>query len=536
MARTPLFSHLEQLVSGFAQRQSESGDVGAREGGVSRRTILKGVGAAAGLAVIGAPGLASASTKPSPRIAVIGGGISGLCAALTLNDAGYASTVYEAASQVGGRMHSNTTTWQNGQTSEWCGEFIDTAHKTILQLAQRFGLATTDFLQAQPPGSSDTLYLMNGYYSPDQFYDDFKPVDSALQSQLQAIGSNTTYNTINTAGQSFDNMSLYQWIENYVPGGHGSQLGALLDSAYNQEYGLDTTEQSSLNLITILAYQVKPGKVSIYGKSDQRYGIVGGNARLPRAIASYLGSASIETNQRLTAIAVNTDGSYTLSFASGSSTTTVVADRVVMAIPFSVLRGINYSKAGFTPLKNTAITTLGYGTNSKLVLQFSQRYWNQSGPWGVGDGNIYTDLPFQNAWDSTRGRPGTTGVLSAYTGGSEGAAFVASSPYTSTGIKSYVNTFLTQLEKVWPGVSQYYNGLAALSTPWSDPNLLGSYSCWKVGQYSAFSGYEGARQGRCHFAGEQSSTLFQGFMEGGAQEGNRAAGEILADFKAGQTV
>jgi monoamine oxidase len=64
---------------------------------------------------------------------------------------------YEAAAQVGGRMHSNTTTWQSGQTSEWCGEFIDTAHKTILQLAQRFGLATTDFLQAQPNGSSDTL-------------------------------------------------------------------------------------------------------------------------------------------------------------------------------------------------------------------------------------------------------------------------------------------------------------------------------------------------------------------------------------------
>jgi monoamine oxidase len=67
--------------------------------------------------------------------------------------------------------------------------------------------------------------------------------------------------------------------------------------------------------------------------------------------------------------------------------------------------------------------------------------------------------------------------------------------------------------------------------------LLGSYSYWKVGQYTQFSGYEKARQpfpnGRCHFAGEHCSQNFQGYMEGGAEEGQRAANEILADYKAG---
>jgi monoamine oxidase len=68
--------------------------------------------------------------------------------------------------------------------------------------------------------------------------------------------------------------------------------------------------------------------------------------------------------------------------------------------------------------------------------------------------------------------------------------------------------------------------------------LLGSYSYWKVGQYTQFSGYEKARQpnpttGKCHFAGEHCSINFQGFMEGGAQEGGRAANEIIDDFKNG---
>ena len=99
-------------------------------------------------------------------------------------------------------------------------------------------------------------------------------------------------------------------------------------------------------------------------------------------------------------------------------------------------------------------------------------------------------------------------------------------------------TFLSQLEPVFPGITQQWNGRATLDVPLNNPFLLGSYSYWKVGQYTQFSGYEKARQpdpttGKCHFAGEHCSTSFQGFMEGGAAEGQRAANEILSDYKAG---
>ena len=60
------------------------------------------------------------------------------------------------------------------------------------------------------------------------------------------------------------------------------------------------------------------------------------------------------------------------------------------------------------------------------------------------------------------------------------------------------------------------------------PELPLLYSYWKPGQYTGFGGYEGVRQGNIHFAGEHCSISFQGFMEGGAAEGVRAANEILA--------
>ena len=80
---------------------------------------------------------------------------------------------------------------------------------------------------------------------------------------------------------------------------------------------------------------------------------------------------------------------------------------------------------------------------------------------------------------------------------------------------------------MFPGISAKWNGRATLSAPMLDPNLLCSYSYWKVGQYTAFAGYEGVPQGAIHFAGEHCSQDFQGFMEGGAAEGVRAALEVV---------
>jgi monoamine oxidase len=86
---------------------------------------------------------------------------------------------------------------------------------------------------------------------------------------------------------------------------------------------------------------------------------------------------------------------------------------------------------------------------------------------------------------------------------------------------------------VFPGITEDWNGTATLDAPFLNPFLLGSYSYWRRGQYTLFSGSERERSGRCHFAGEHCSTNFQGFMEGAAEEGARAANEILSDYKNG---
>ena len=80
---------------------------------------------------------------------------------------------------------------------------------------------------------------------------------------------------------------MYHWIEKYVPDGHDSPLGMLLDTAYAIEYGADTKKQASLNLIYLLAFQPEWHGLSIFGESDERFHIRGGNQQLPEAIAEW---------------------------------------------------------------------------------------------------------------------------------------------------------------------------------------------------------------------------------------------------------
>jgi monoamine oxidase len=313
-----------------------------------------------------------------------------------------------------------------------------------------------------------------------------------------------------------------------VPGGHGSPLGRLLDAAYAEEYGADTRDQASLNLLYLLGFQPSPKRFEVFGESDERFHIDGGNDRLPEAIADALPSDTVKLGWSMQSVRANTDGTVSMTFDTPGRTKTVTADQVILALPFAVLRNLDYSRAGFDARKRTAISQMGAGRNAKLQLQFANRYWNATG----STGGVYTDVGIQNTWDVTRAQNGATGILVDYSGGSVAGGFAPSTPYsnasTNPQVRAYARSFLAKLENVFPGISDRWTGKATLSTSFRDPLLNCSYAYWKVGQYTSFGGYEGVPQGNIHFAGEHCSQDFQGFMEGGASEGIRAAKEVLA--------
>ena len=285
---------------------------------ISRRRLLQGAAAAALAAAISS---VAAPAKPvraarAPSVAIVGAGIAGLTAALRLADRGVRCTVYESTHRVGGRMRSNTSGyWQSGQVSEWCGELIDTNHVTVRGLAKRYGLAVDDLLSAEPARSQDTYFLFGKHYRAAQAAEDFGAIYAAVKRDVHAAGYPTRYNKSTAAGRALDVMTLYEWIEKHVPGGHQSPLGALLDIAYNTEYAAETTDQPALNILYLLGFGSSPSNFHMYGESDERSHIRGGNQQLPQQMRDDVEQRGVQiaNGMRMTQIKQRTNGTYALS-------------------------------------------------------------------------------------------------------------------------------------------------------------------------------------------------------------------------------
>ncbi|MFF4102815.1 flavin monoamine oxidase family protein [Streptomyces sp. NPDC001903] len=542
MARTPLMHALRRLAAEHAAARRLGLPVAEVRGSTRRQLLGRAAALGLGAAVASAAG-ASASAqaveavpekKPvtPARVAVVGAGISGLTAALTLKDAGVACTLYEAnPSRVGGRMWSQRSLWAYGQTSEIGGELIDTSHKKILELCRRFNLPVEDFLGGGPNGAEEILRFNGVYYARSQADEDFKAVYQALRRDLQEAGE-VSWNASTPAGTALDNMTLHEWIETRVPGGHGSQLGRFLDVAYNVEYGADTDRQSALALVLLMGYQPNPGNFNVWGLSNERYHIIGGNDRLPNAMAQALPAGSLVMGRELVALRVSADGTQTLTFNDAGATRTVVADHTVLCLPLPILQRIDITGAGFDPLMTNLLRDARMGYCTKLNMQFSSRPWRGTGPWpGVSAGDCFTDSDVQQTWDTTKVQPGNAGILLQYGGGSLAGSLTPGTPF-ATDSDPYVRTLagrmLTGIDSFFPGTKAAWTGRAQLSAWHRNPYSLGAYSYWPVGYLHKYAKYEGTAQGRIHIGGEHCSYDFQGFMEGGATEGDRAAKEVIA--------
>ncbi|MDX6636907.1 MAG: monoamine oxidase [Solirubrobacterales bacterium] len=522
MSRTPLARRLGEAASIASEAAARNSSVGEvledRAGRLRRRELLAG-GAGLALGAMLAGPMPRAIAATTPRIAVVGGGLAGLTCAYRLKQAGYLADLYEASDRLGGRCWTRRGDFAEGQIAEHGGELIDQGHTQTRQLAQELGLNLDNLLAAEANGTDPFYYFDGQPYSFTQATEDLKQIWQQLHRDVSAASYPTLYTQSTQRGRELDAMSIADWIQAYVPGGSKSKLGQLLDVAYNIEYGAETNVQSSLNMLYLLGFSGQ-GQLRIFGPSNEKYHVRGGNDQIPARLANAL-QGQINTGSELVAIRRNSDGSYRLTLQSGSATSTVTADRVVLALPFSILRGVNYSKAGFSAVKDTAIQELGMGTNSKLHLQFKSRFWNSLG----NQGDTYADTGYQTTWDVTRAQPGTAGILVDYTGGTIGASFGSGTPAERAA------QFLKQIEPVLPGISSRWNGRATVDYWTGDPWTKGSYSYWKVGQYTKFSGAERQPEGGCHFAGEHTSIDFQGYLNGAVESGERAAGEILAALK-----
>ena len=521
MARSPIFQQVRRAlrVASWLER-TKAGTAEALDRMETarwdrRRFLGTTLTAAAGVTLCPV-GRAVAKGPQAPRVVIVGAGTAGLVCAYRLRQKGIAARVIEASTRAGGRMFSLRNFFPDNQLTELGGEYIDSNHLTMQGLVKELGLTLND-LAGENPGEGHAYFFEGRLLPVDSgFIDLFRPVAKAIAADLEKIKvsgddeSEISYDTPE-AGE-IDRLGISEWFEKR---GVTGLVTKILRAAYVGEYGLEIDQQSALNLLMTMGDAMPMDDVRIFGDSDERFHIAEGNDSVPAGLAKRL-ERPVEFGTRLESLAPDGDG-FRLALRRDNTTSDEKADVVVLALPFTLLRRVDM-RLKLPEGKRKAIRELGYGTNAKLIAGFSRRVWEEAHTTGY----TFTDLEFQCCWETSRGQPGSHAILTNFAGGKLGLHL------NDGDVQERAASFVGQVEKIYPGAADAFTKKAIRQHWPSAPFALGSYTCFKPGQYTALADSIAAPVGNLFFAGEHTSENFNGYMEGAAESGERAAKEVLA--------
>lgn len=518
--KTPLFSSLRRALAIAKQTQMHPhlspddllAEWQTRQ--LSRRQFLRSTGRAGLVFGVGALAghdlLMPLLTGPSkPNIAIVGAGLGGLSAGYYLRRRGVQATLFEADKRVGGRMKSGRI-FAGGQLNTEIGaEFIDTVHEDMFRLIDILNLRGSIMDVDQDTfGIRDAFFIDKRHYTVQEVIAEFASAYPKIEADRKRLNGRhfARYDQMSMADY-IDSLPLSSWVKK------------MLDAAFIGENGLETAEQSAAILIDIL--EIKDNKeFLVFGESDERYKIIGGNEQIPQGLAKIL-REQIRYEHRLLKIRENANRSITLFFSENGATREATFDAVIMALPFTVLRDVEIEME-LPAIKQRTIRELGYGTNTKFILETKGRPWRDNGYRGF----LFNER-VSNGWDSAQMQLDNKGMgtFTVYYGGKRGFDAIRG---TESAQLEYA---LPELEAAFPGFRASLTGKHELA-PWpSNPFVKASYSCYKPGQMTAFDGVPSAPVRNLFFAGEHTSADFWGFMNGAAESGRKAADKVLKKMK-----
>jgi monoamine oxidase len=296
----------------------------------------------------------------------------------------------------------------------------------------------------------------------------------------------------------------------------------LLDVAYNIEFALLTEDQSSLVMVDFIGTDLsKP--FQIFGESDELYRIKGGSSALINALVTALkDKADLKLGHALTELDTK-DGKIIIGLDAPGGAKSESFDAVILTLPFTRLREVKgLERLNLSQEKLKCIRELGMGQAAKVIVGTTSRVWRSpdSGLPAPSNGLFYTDLSFQNLWDSSRQQLGVAGIITDFIGVKPGISDA----------KSALDSFRADLPKMSRKMAESLDPNAVTSFFWGPyPYTLGSYASPTPGQYTTFFevAAEPALDGRLQFAGDHTSVDFFGFMNGAFESGDRAAAALI---------
>ncbi len=319
----------------------------SRKSVMPRRDALKTMGALAALPLMASAGCGKERRLANTTVAVIGGGLAGLTAALKLQDKGMTPTVYEASDRFGGRARTVEGVLPGGKTFEAGGEFIDQEHEWLRSLVDRFGLGLDDLETSELDGMR---YLFNGEEITTEDLVEatapFLPTFLADAAELEA--------DYDTKAASLDALTTMEYWDMM---GIGGVLRAVLEVAMLTEFGQPPSQISALHFVEDLP-QVQDGSTASEG--TERYTFSEGTQSLVQAMVAALGGTGggqLTTGARLAAVRSQGRG-FVLGFDGMDD---IEVDIVLLGMPLPALRQVQFEGVELPASLQTFIAEAGMG-------------------------------------------------------------------------------------------------------------------------------------------------------------------------------
>jgi len=466
---------------------------------------------------------ASAATKPSSSrtadVIVVGAGLAGLTAARQVLKGGRSVLVVEARDRVGGRVLTHSL--GNGDYSELGGMFCGPTQDRIQALAGDVGVGTFPTYN-----TGKNVFWANGRrleYPNDTPLGTAPPDpvvagDIALAvAQLDQMAESVPVDSPWSAAKAeeWDRQTLDTWLRSNTSG--SAEFMAVVSAATEAIFGCEPRE---LSLLYTLFYIAASGNEQNTGTFERNFNTTGGAQEtrftggaqtIPLRVAAQLGSRVL-----LNAPVRRIDNS-----SSGVSVFcdpfTVTGQRVIVAVPPTLAGRIDY-RPGLPPLRDQLTQHMPQGTLMKFEAIYDRPFWRDKGLNGQA---VSENGPIKATFD-TSPPDGSPGIMMGFIGGHEARVWEERSAddRRTAALQNLANYFGN--EALSPRSIVEFNWSTEVWNRGCPVAVLGP------GTLIDFGAALRAPVGRIHWAGTETSTYWNGYMDGAVRSGERAAAEALA--------
>lgn len=476
---------------------------------LTRRKVLALLGGAVGAATALPRPLYADSLRPLDVI-VVGAGLSGLYAAMMLEEQGLNVQVLEGRRRVGGRVY--TLKMVPGSV-EAGGEVIGPTYARMLDAARRLKLEVLPLKPLAPSG--EWLYHLGGkaIHAGDWRSSPLNPLSGDDRSILpHQLLQTLMYRDAPLRGKSLDAWLTPEFAQWDIPA-----TDYLRDRGHNQ---------ATLNLAGIVVHtDTLAGTSALHemrryhvgdisrGSSAAGVGaglqIAGGNSRLPEAMAK-----SLRNGVQLGKAVYALDSSAKGVTVHCTDATRYRARFAVVSVPLPRLRDVIFSPGLPAPLAG-AIQEVDYGLSIQVHMRVREPYWEKDGL----PASMWTDTGIERFAPLHRGPDGGVSSMIAFINGAEARRYSFMSDQECF---DYVSAVAAEIR---PSTRGLLEPLTVQSCG-RDPFGAGDWVYWKPGQVRKYGSHMRDGLERIVFCGEHTAIMQRG-MEGALESGEHAAMEIF---------